>query len=216
MQETEPTAPRYAQSLLFSAFFTYATPAPKHTCNTISTDSIHSRSPRTHLARRNIRRHERDLRLALVPLRLRRPDLPDGRLERVARLHGRGEAHPEQGQRTRVPAADGGDDRARAEAERREPVQDHAAETCRRADRRVYHGCQHICREGCRGKENHGRGERGGRERVRTDVELVVVAAEAVDDGLLGRRLVAHDPVGLAVLRRGRCLRRAPDALREI
>ncbi len=50
----------------------------------------------------------------------------------------------------------------------------------------------------------------------RTDVELVIVAAESVDDGLLGRGLVAHDPVGLAVLRGSLALRRSGDALREV
>ena len=97
------------------------------------------RDPRAErdLPRRDVLRHERDLRLALVPRRARGPDLPDVRLERVARLDGRGEAHPEEAERGRVPAPDGGDDRARGEAEGGEPVQDHAPEACRLADRWV-------------------------------------------------------------------------------
>ena len=47
-------------------------------------------------------------------------------------------------------------------------------------------------------------------------MELIIVAAEAVDDGLLRRGLVAHDPIRLAVLRGRLALRRAGDPLREI
>ena len=43
-------------------------------------------------------------------------------------------------------------------------------------------------------------------------MKRVVVAAQAVDDGLLRSGLVAHNPVGLAVLGRVLALRRARNA----
>ena len=50
----------------------------------------------------------------------------------------------------------------------------------------------------------------------RTDVKLVIITAEAVSDCLLCRCLVAHDPVGLAVLRNLLALGRACDALGKV
>ncbi len=47
-------------------------------------------------------------------------------------------------------------------------------------------------------------------------MKLVVVPGEPVEHGLLWRCLVAHDPVGLAVLGRVLGLRRAGDALGEV
>ena len=75
-----------------------------------------------------------------------------------------------------------------------------------------------------RGDEEQARGvegrvvvEQGERSRKRrTDVKLVVVAAQAVGDSLLRGRLVAHDPVGLAVLRDRLALGRARNALGEV
>ena len=54
---------------------------------------------------------------------------------------------------------------------------------------------------------------RGG---ARTDVKLVVVAAEAVRDSLLDCSLVTNNPIGLAVLRRLLPLGRTGDALRKV
>ena len=76
----------------------------------------------THLARRHVPRHKRQLRFALMPRRRHGPDLPHECLERVAGLDGRGEAHAEEAQRRGVAAADCADKRAGGEAERREPV----------------------------------------------------------------------------------------------
>lgn len=72
-----------------------------------------------------------------MALGLRRADLPDARLESIARLHGCREAHPEERQRAWVPTADGRDDRTRSEPERRQAVQDDAAKAGRGANRRV-------------------------------------------------------------------------------
>ena len=52
--------------------------------------------------------------------------------------------------------------------------------------------------------------------RRRTDVKRVVIAAQAVDDSLRRSRLVAHNPVGLAVLGDRLGLRRPGNALGEV
>ena len=47
-------------------------------------------------------------------------------------------------------------------------------------------------------------------------MKRVVIAAQAVDDGLFRSRLVAHNPVGLAVFGDRLSLRRPGNALGEV
>lgn len=53
------------------------------------------------------------------------------------------------------------------------------------------------------------------RETGLTDMQHVVVAAQAIYDRLLGRRSVLDDPVWFAIFGHRFCLRRAGDALRK-
>ena len=135
--------------MLFSAFFTYAIPAPRQTC-TSPQHTLPASEGTTHLARRDVPRDERDLRLARMARRGRGPDLPDGGLERLAGLDRGGEADAEEAQRGGVAAADRGDDRAGAEAEGGEAVQDHPAEA----------GCFANCRVCVRAHEHEYEGGR--------------------------------------------------------
>lgn len=54
------------------------------------------------------------------------------------------------------------------------------------------------------------------KQKLRTDVQRVVISAEAVDDRLLRGRLVPRDPVGLAVLRDRLRVGRTRDPLSEL
>lgn len=73
-----------------------------------------------------------------MSLLLHGPNLPDRRLQRVAGLDGRGEAHAEERERGRVSTSNCRDDRTRTEAERGESVQNHSAEARCLTNCRVY------------------------------------------------------------------------------
>ena len=66
-------------------------------------------------------------------------------------------------------------------------MQDHAAETGRSADARICEAPTSQLMD--KGEEKEG---------LRTDVKGVVVARETVDERLLWRRLIPHDPVRFA------------------
>ena len=124
----------------------------------------------TDLASVQVLRNERDLGRAIRA----RAHLPDGRLECVARLDGRREAHAEVLECVRLVAPDRGEDRTGSEAKRREAMEDDATEARRLAYLWV---CAIVALRVSRADHN----EAG----VRTDMQAVVVTAETVDHRLL-------------------------------